>query len=58
MTYAHEHEVWFRQVHPTAWVAYRGNQAIWETTTRAALVRWLKDHGIPATWKPLTITHA
>lgn len=56
LRYAAEHEVWFRQIHPTSWVAYRGNQAIWETTTRADLERWLKDHGITAAWRPLTLT--
>jgi len=42
-----DERVWYRQIHPTSWVAYRGpRQAIAEETSEVALRRKLKDMGI------------
>lgn len=38
--------VWYRQIHPTSWVAYRGNQAIAEDIDEAALRGRLHHLGI------------
>jgi hypothetical protein len=50
-------DYWYRQIHATSWVAYRGRQAIWETTTERELLRWLQAHGIEATRHQLHITN-
>lgn len=46
---------WYRQIHGTSWVAYRGRQAIWEASTEADLLAWLREHGIHAEHWPLRI---
>jgi hypothetical protein len=49
-------QVWYRKIGATSWVAYRGNQAIDEATTRGDLLRRLRSNGITdAAWRPLTI---
>jgi hypothetical protein len=51
-------DYWYRQIGPTSWVAYDGRQAIWETTTRAEMARWLREKGITAEHRPLRIVAA
>jgi hypothetical protein len=46
---------WYRQVGPTSWVLYDGNQAIWEATTRGELLAWCRERGIEAEWLPLRV---
>jgi len=52
-----DRKVWYRQIHPTSWVAYRGNQGIWEETSEGCLLTWLRSQGITeAEYHPLRIS--
>lgn len=47
-------DVWFRCVGGN-WIAYRGDEAIWEEPTRLKLVLWLKENGHPVVHWPLRV---